>query len=282
MISVLLLATGCQEQQQQQTRPKAPIEGLKLSDIQPAHRPEQPDEMSIQVFTFEVPEKNSQYITEIFEDLSKHYVKFPNLDVFEKNGFQAGFGLHKSWPIFSNSIYRASAKTVLTNNLLFMNSSLSDVVTGSSYDGQSFYLERRRDDPELVKLRGGRLLWRVSARAMPDREGIGLVQIKALHKEEVLSAITKVPGYEQSGETLFNDISIKLNMAPGEFVVIGPAIEQGDRITLGDLYFKRQGDIATPISKDKDNTETIHTTVTVEKNVPLLRLYAFVCTGVSN
>ena len=286
----LLLLSGCQEKQQTTSeRPKAPIAGIKLSDIQPEFGIQQPTEMTIRVFTYEIPARNSMFIEELYDELSKHYLKFPDIRVFEENGFEAGFGIQKTWSVLANKLYMASAKSIITNDLLFIDTSSNDIAIDSTRQGQIFFLHKRSNQPELIKLPAGQLVWEINARALTERKGVGLVKIEAAHLKDVLPTIKKIPGYEQSGQTTFNDISIKLNMSPGEFVVIGPKIEDNDQIRLSNLYFEREGNFVSPITDDDqkliDNgmvpTEASQR-FKVEKNIPLLRLYIFACMDVKN
>lgn len=271
---------GCNEPKQAKQNTHAKT--VRLSDIQPAQKPDKPTEMAITVLTYEIPEKNKKFVEQIYEELSKQYIKFPDLNVFQDNGFIAGFGMPKNWPVIADLLFLAHSSSTETNNLIFIDSSSSDIVTGATYEGQTFYLSKRRQQHELVKLPAGQLVWRVSARALPNRQGIGLAQIKAVHKEDVLPALTKLPGYENVGETPFNDIAVKLNITPGEFVIIGPDLKDSDRITLSEFFFKRIGDIIAPVPPKQQQLEQTDMKYKLDKNVPLIRLYVFICTGIKN
>lgn len=293
-VSILILSAifiaGCGEPEQTSRRSQNLTEGIRLSDIQPEFGFEMPTEMTVQVMTYEIDADNGRYVKELFEELPKSYLKFSDLKIFESNGFEAGFGTERMWPILAGALHRSSAKSVMTNNLLFMDSSTSDVEVASTYRGQSFYLSERNISPQLVKLPAGQLRFRVRARALPERKSVGLVQIEAVHIEDVLPALKKIPGYEQSGETTFGDISMKLNMTAGEFVVIGPNIDDSDQVRLSDLYFRREGDVVVPIEGDEKPSELTGGIFTsennkkyrIKKNTPLLRLYVFACMDVKN
>ena len=282
LLFALLILTGCTESKKKQTDTSSSSSTLKLGDIQPLFKPAHPGEIIITAIVYEIPEKNKKYIDQIFKELSKQYLIFTDLDVFEMNGFRAGFGMQKDWPSITNNLYLASAQNIVSSNLIFIDSSSSDVPVGNSYDSQTFYLAKKADNYELIKLSEGQLAWKVSARALPKKQGMGLVQIKAIHEEEVLPALAKVPGYETVGETAFHDIAVKLNITPGEFVVIGPDMKESERITLSELFFQRTGDILTPIPLDEQNIENTNLKYKVEKKVKLLRLYVFACTGIKS
>jgi hypothetical protein len=284
ILTVFLLSflCGCQNNQNQPTELVAPGDIIKLSDIQPTHKIQTPTEMVIKMFTYELPAENIQYLDEIYDEISESHLRYPDLDLFKENGFEAGFATEPVWPIISDALYRASAQNVLTSNLLFLDSATNRIPAAETYNKQSFYLHKRRGEPELVKLPTGQLLFEVKARALPDGGGYGLVQIEAMHQKNILPTLTNIPGYENAGKTIFNQISFKLNMTVGEFVVLGPSLDESDRVTLADLFFKRTGDIFVPIETEIDSDKIMTPKYRIEKNIPLIRLYVFACVGIKN
>ena len=45
-------------------------------------------------------------------------------------------------------------------------------------------------------------------------------------------------------------MTIKLNMTPDDFIVIGPIEDDDSQVNLGDLFFQRYGDIIVPSSEE--------------------------------
>ena len=286
MLAVCIFAIGCQEAQQPEPpdRPRASIEGIKITDLVPPDTTDKPKEVSMQVYTYEIPSSSNDTITEIFSGLHTSYLRFASHKTFRENGFEAGFGQNELWPITGNALYRSSARKVSTNNLLFWDSLPNDAAVGRSFQDQAFYLYGRRGQKDIITLSDGQLLLRINAIALPKRKGVCLIQIKMLHKEVVLSAIKNIPGYENTGETNFNDLSIKLNMSPGDFVVLGPTLQESDQVKLGDLYFKRRGSVIVQKSKEELNntSDSNKATFKIKKDAPLTRLYIIACVGVEN
>jgi hypothetical protein len=176
----------------------------------------------------------------------------------------------------------AMARESKTDNLMFIDNSTNEMVAGRSYYGQKFYLHKRTGNIESITLKNGQFFWRVKARALAERKGVALVQIQILHKD--LSALTpnRLPG-KKTGEQIYYDMDIKLNMSPGDFVVIGPSDKDNPQITLSDLYFQRHGDIIVPRIEEPNakgsKGQLLHKIV---RNIPLTRVYVFSCRGVEN
>jgi hypothetical protein len=165
---------------------------------------------------------------------------------------------------------------------MFMDSSTNELVTGRSFNGQKFYLHKRTGSIESITLKEGQFFWRIKARALPERKGVALVQIQVLHKEIGASAIKRLPGLK-TGENIYHDMGIKLNMSPGDFVVIGPSNEENPQINLSDLYFQRHGDIIVPRTENTQAKDSKgQPFYKIERNIPLTRVYVFACMGVEN
>ena len=276
-----LLFTACQPDRQQQRRPGASIEGIKIGDLKPADSPKKPSQVRLTVFTYEMPTENASIVTDIYKTLPEIYIKFSSLKTYKTNGFNAGFGQNNIWKHVGDSLGMAMARSARTDNLIFLDSSTNEIVAGRAFQGQTFYLHKRSGQTEMVTLKDGQFLWRVKARALPERKGVALVQIQMLHKE--LAAIMKrLPG-QKTGETIYHDMDIKLNMSPGDFVVIGPASEENPQVKLGDLYFQRRGDLVIPKTRDRSDKDSQGQPLyKIEKNIPLTRVYVFACMGVES
>jgi len=273
-----LWLSSCQRRQ----RPAAPSKDIKITDLIPPENLQKPSQVNLTVFTYEMPAKNASIVTDVYKSLPKNFFKFASINAFKANGFEAGFGQDAIWKQLGDSLGLAMARKSKTDNLLFMDRSTNELVTGRSYHGQKFYLHKRSGSIEPITLKNGQFFWRVKARAMAERKGVALVQIQILQKEIGTLTSKKLPGFK-TGENIYYDMGIRLNMSPGDFVVIGPSAEENPQITLGDLYFQRHGDIIIPKIEDTDardnNGQPFYK---IEKNIPLTRVYVFACMGVEN
>lgn len=277
----ILLSAGCEPAQEK--KPTGPsLEGIKIGDLAPKDAPQMPSEIQLAVFAYEMPAENASILADIFKWLRSDFMNFSSRKAFLANGFETGFGYNHGWRQVGDALAKANARNVGTSNLLFMGSSTNEVVTGGSPAGQTFYLHKRSGQSEVVTLKDGQFLWRVRARALSEREGSAMVQIVPQQKESVSNAIKKMPGFEGAGENVYHDMAVKVYMTPGDFIIIGPASEETAQITLSDFYFRRKGNIIVPDIKEGKIPDDGQPSYKIEKNIPLIRIYAFVCARVKN
>ena len=110
-----------------------------------------------------------------------------------------------------------------------------------------------------------------------------MVQIVPQQKDYVSMSIKKIPGFERTGEHVYHDMSMKVYMAQGDFIIIGQACDELGQVTLSDLYFRRKGDIIVPdIKEGQEPVEQSKMLYRIEKNIPLTRVYVFACIRIKN
>ena len=268
---------------QPRKRPAAPTNRIKITDITPLENLQKPSQVNFTVFTYVMPAKNASIVTEVYGSLPKNFLKFSSVTAFRANGFDAGFGQGSAmWKQMGDALGMAMARESKKDNLLFINNSTNEIVAGRSLYGQKFYLHKRTGNIESITLKDGQFFWRVKARALPERKGVALVQIQVLQKELASLAAKKLPGVK-TAENVYYDMNIKLNMSPGDFVVIGPSGEENPQITLSDLYFQRRGDIIVPrLGEGEPRDSQGRPFYKIDRDIPLRRVYVFTCTGVEN
>jgi hypothetical protein len=244
-------------------RPKEkPIwEKVKASDIPPAKYdgksgPQRVQTGNFNIYVYEIPQKNFEKISELWEPLSKQGIYLLDYQAFSSNSFRADLGRATSFGHISKVLQDASSKIVNRYMLL--------IPLGESQEVEVVYLDRQQSifhisaDGSMTghSLGPGYLVMRFLAKEIASMMGVSNVQFSVVFRPPFTTLHT-LEIRPKKGEYLFPPTLFNVNMGAGDLFVLSPKKPNQDRSTLDGLFFG-QGD-----GRD------------------VFRLYLIICTGVT-
>jgi hypothetical protein len=280
--AVVILTGGCKEPR---TRPaQVPLEGIKLADLKPAEGMELPAAINFQIFIFEVPAEKIPSPKELFSGLIRKPLHFADYNAFEANGFLAGFGRNEMWDEIAGGLARAGARNAGTNRLMVFDDRGDDVIFTTLGAEQNVFYRTGEGKLAGASLGGGQLAWRIKAQPNPRLRGTSEVEIQPVFRRPVDNTIARLVGREEKDEIVFDFAGFELTMSSGDFVLLGPSEYKEGDITLSSLFFTSRGNFAFPAPRQDEKGEEIpgKPVYTLQKDVPLVRLYLIVCTRVGD
>lgn len=259
------------------------IDGIKLSDITAVNSTRLPPQIFFRMFVYETPAENFTSLNDIFENLSTEPLRFVNEDTFRANGFNAAFGYNKMWDPAASRLRQLNAKRIMTKDIFIFDDDGHDIpVTGSNNPQTMLYISKERIIT-IANLDSGQFIWRIKAKAIPQRRGTAGVTIMPVFKNNYQSKFAKLFEGVKPGETVFGSAGFGLNMSYEDFVLIGPSRYNTEQTTLCNSFFARIRDyVINEPSQYQPGSVTMTKPVTVKKNAPMIHLYMIVCVRVDN
>jgi len=273
---------GCAESQR--TATAASLEGIKLSDLEPASVRKLPQNIHFHTFVFEMPSDSSVLLKDIFEQLSKSDLHFTNGRAFKQNGFAAGFGIDRMWNKVAEILRRAQAKKAQTRVLILFEDTPGDITAAKVSGEQTVFYITANGDIRTTLLANGQLAWRINAEPIAGQRDTSNVKICPVFMPAIGHTIAQMAGGARDSEIIFDSTAFTLRMSSGDFVVLGPEQYNPDAAILSSAFFTLRGDIVLP-ADSHDKTEKIvlrHPNLKLYKDVPLIRIYLIVCMGTGN
>lgn len=271
------MIAGCEEIEP--GRKQAPIEGVKLSDLQPTDIEFEPPQINLDLVAFEMPAENLQTVTKIFDSITDSQIILAGKDRMKANGFKVALGYSEQWQLLVPLLHQARARKANTNKLLIIDSQGEDIYIKNIYTPYRLSYINASSYNLLQDLPPGRAIFRVKAAMLPERKRLASVKLQALYKSSVSDIFTKANDNNIANENILDFASMRMKMNEGDFILLAPEKHDEQPGSLENLFFSFTGDYpeATPNKTDNESGPSI----VVKHNVPLVRIYMLVCMKVT-
>ncbi len=274
-----VLIGGCREPEQNGT--EALLDGIKIGDLRPTTSRSLPPEVHFMIFTFEMPAENFSLIEDIYERIQIKPLRFVNQDAFVANGFSAGFGRREMWNKISGRLELAKARKAATNTLMIFDEEGNEIAVAMVGPERTVFYTDVDGSVKGVSLIDGRFALGIKARPIAGIRGLAEVKIEPMFRPNVDNTIRQLVGRQKDERVVFESMSLNLKMGNSDFVLLGPRRYEPGEMTLGNMFFVFRGDFILPEpSEEKKGEVTITRSVTLKKDIALIRLYLIVCTRV--
>jgi hypothetical protein len=238
------LLTGCNDSEE------LPIwEQVKIRDLAPIDNNTQPDSQRLKtinfnVYIFEIPADEISTMDKVWPMLYTQPLRFNNPDAFSENSFKVGFGQIPMWSRVANTLRSVNGVQAGTVSLLIPDGQSNDVaITALNPEQTVFYISNKGTTEGATFGRGG-LGLRIQAYKIPGSRGVCTVSVLPVFSPPRRSRIPLTSGRDKTGEFLFESAGFRLNISPGDFVLLGPEKYDSMQTTLGGLLFsKPQGSL---------------------------------------
>jgi len=254
ILSSLSICVGCQSVPAQ----KPVWEQVKLKELSAAKHSPQSDKargqpLQFNVYVFSVPRANFRDVKGIWAKLSTKQIRFNGGNLFNENGFLAGFGQAAAWPPVAEKLKNADSKNLKTINLIMLDNSTERILLLQSDSEQNIFFKAQDNQLNGVTLGPGEAMLRITAATIPDKRGVCNLTIEPTFNPSAKPSSPLV----DNEEIVFNSVSLTAQMSAGDFLLLGPANYASQGMTLSSIFFS---------SGDKSSAQ----------------LYLIICLGVNN
>jgi hypothetical protein len=234
-----LLLAGCNGNEE------VPIwEQVKITDLAPIDKNTQPDTrrlktINFKVYIFEIPADEISTMDKVWPMLYTQPLRFNNPDAFSESSFKVGFGQIPMWSTVANSLRSVDGIQAGTVSLLIPDRQSNDFAIAALGREQTVFYISNKGTMEGAKFGRGRLGLRIQAEKIPGSRGVCKVSVLPVFSSPKRSLIPLLSARGKKGEFLFEPAGFRLNISPGDFVLLGPEKYDSGQKTLSSLLFSK-------------------------------------------
>jgi len=234
----LLCLSGCPKPAEE-----TPIwETVKIGDLAPYEgtRPAAPQTLktvNLEVYVFEVPAVNINKLDKIRKTFYVRPLRLKSYPSFEADSFQVRFGQGERWKEMQDIVLAAGGQRA-ANVSLMLPDALPETIAVAGLDRpQSVFFTAPDGSRQAANIGPGVLGLRVQAETIAGAKGQCSVTAFPVFSPPTQRAVPQLNLRAKLREFPFTTAAFGLNMAPGDFVYLGPKEYSADQTALGGLFF---------------------------------------------
>jgi hypothetical protein len=250
--------------------------GVKLGDLAPPanDRPPPPQVLgtvNVEIHTMILPAENVERLDNLWQLLSPGTIRMNSYNAFSANSFRVKSGRAEIWDQIRGVLAEADGQQAATTSLVVPDNDTTDLLIANLPIGRAIGFVGNDLSRQSVNVGPGMLVLRLRAEAIPWGRGVRKIIAYPTYTLPVPGTIPALQAGARRQEFYFAPAAFALQMAPGDFVVLGPDEYTAEQRTLGGLFFNHlRGALFFNPSKR---------TAPVQK--PAVRVYILVCTGIN-
>jgi hypothetical protein len=221
----------------------APVwEQVKIGDLAPYEGtktavPQTLKIVNLDVYVFEVPAVNISKLDKIRKTFYVRPLRLKSYPSFEADSFQVRFGQGERRTEIQDIVLAAGGQRV-ANVSLMLPDALPETIAVAGLDRpQSVFFTAPDGSRQAANIGPGVLGLRVQAETIPGARGRCSVTAFPVFSPPTRRAVPQLNLRAKLREFPFTTAAFGLNMAPGDFVYLGPKQYLTDQTTLGGLFF---------------------------------------------
>ena len=238
----IVLLVGCGEGE----KGKQIWEGVKIGDLAPAASRGQGGvqllkTINFKIYILELPAENVGVLNAIWPMLYTRPVRFNDAYAFKANSFSIGVGQTTVWGKVVEQLDGAGAKVVKTVSLLLTAGEPDDLVIAALRKEKDIYYISGKGSWEGATIGPGIVGLRIKAEKLSGSRGVCEVDAQPVFSPAISQPGRLSMGREKSSDLFFTAVGFKLEMSPGDFILLGPQKYRRDETTLGGVFFSGAG-----------------------------------------
>ena len=234
-----LLPTGCNGGKDVPIWEQTKIRDLGPVDYNADGSSQQLKTINFSLYVFEIPADEVDSMDKVWPTLYTQPLRFNNPDAFLANSFLAGFGQIPMWNRAAKILRSAGGIEAGRFSLLIPNGQSNDVAISATGGEQKVYYTSDKGEIEGVTLRRGQIGLRIQADKIAGAREVCRIMVLPVFSPAGRSWIPLLSTGGKSGEYLFESAGFRLNISPGDFVMLGPEKYDGGQTTLSGLLFSK-------------------------------------------
>lgn len=257
-------------------------EGLKIGDLAPANRANKAGSQllktaSFTILFFEAPLDKSSALDVVWPGLYTEPIRFNDFSSFKANQFSAGFGQGQMWDKVAKLLYAAGAARAEKISLILPEGQVNDVRLARLLRQQKVFYGSSDASVKGAVAGPGQLALRVKAEQVPGLRGLCSFAVQPVFISPLAGSIPQSSRHAKAAEFEFSSVRFNLKMAPGDFLLLGPAEHTGQGVGLADYFFTRETPSRRPFlvrSSDDSDAWRLY-------SGPVVRICLFICTTIN-
>ncbi len=230
--------------------------------------------INFNVIVFELPAQNLDTLDSTWEMLYTRSLKFADYEAFKSDSFAVGLGRASEVATVIDTIEQAQGKRIRNAALLLLDNQSNDMPIARLFERQMLFYHARGGALEKQMLGPGTIVMRVKAEKIPGLKGLCSLSTIPVFTVGSSSAIPLLEQRRRESEFAFEASAFSLNMAVGDFFLLGPSKYFDEQITLSGLFFsKPQGSLFLMRSETDPSARK-------PQHLPAVRVFLFVCSDI--
>ncbi len=232
-----LFLTGCGKNKEEK-----PIwEQVKIGDIAPTDNSQSGNKslqtINLDVYVFEMPDENVSKLKKIWGMLYSKPLRFTDPEVFNANLFCVRFGQVQIWKQVRDMLVLLNAQKTITISVMLISGQTSDITVTGLNESQSVSYIFTDGSRQKATIGPGIVVLRLKAEKIHDMRGVCKLIANPVFTLPTSGTIPSLAARTRAREFHFNSVAFALNMAPSDFVILGPKEYTSDITTLSGLFF---------------------------------------------
>jgi hypothetical protein len=229
---------GCAEPQD-----NSPIwEKVKIGDLAPYGGDKRPrlqaiKTINLEVLAFEVPADNIGKLDKIRKTFYIRPLRLRDYGSFTNDSFLVRFGQSDRWREIQDLLLAAGGQRLVDVSLMLANDVPETVAVVGLDRPQSVFFTAIDGSKQAANVGPGVLGLRIRAQTIPGSRGQASVVGYPVFSPPTALSVPELNARAKLREFPFTTVAFGLNMAPGDFVYLGPKEYVSDQTTLGGLFF---------------------------------------------
>ena len=236
---IALLLTGCNGGKE------SPIwEQVKIRDLGTIDYNTQPDSqrlktLNFNVHIFEIPADEIGAMDKVWPTLYTQPLRFNNPESFVASSIRIGFGQVPMWNRVANTLRSVDGIQAGTFSLLIPDGQSNDVAIAAIAQEQTVFYTSDKGTKGGIKLGRGQIGLRVQAEKIAGAREVCRGSVLPVFSPPGRSWVPLLSAREKADEFLFESVGFRLNISPGDFVLLGPGKYDSGQTTLSGLLFSK-------------------------------------------
>ncbi len=251
-------------------------ENLKIKDLAPI-KPDGSPEMNklktinLDLNVVEIPTENFNKLNEIRRALQIRPLQFNNYLAFSDNSFSAYYGQYQTLGIVYDSLVMAGAQNVKEAAIILAEDQSQDFIITPLPQMQKVSFSGIDGSSEVARVGPGALVMHVTVKKTQSLDDAGTVTIYPMFTVMAANTISELSMREKSRDFSFTSAAMRLDMKPGDFIVLAPESLITDQNTLCGLFFSNPyGSMFMYPGQNK-----------MPERKPSVRIYILTCVGMN-
>jgi hypothetical protein len=249
---------------------------LKIKDLAPTNPDGTPEmnrlkTMNLDLQVLEIPTENFNKLNDIRRTLKIRPLQFYNYLAFSDNSFSAYYGQNQTLRTVYDLLGMAGAQNVTTSEIMLPDGESQDLTIVTLPQMQTVSFSGIEGSPEAARVGPGAIVMHVSVKKTQSLDDAGTVTIYPMFTVMSSNTISELSMREKLRDFSFTSAALRLDMKPGDFIVLAPESLITDQSTLCGLFFcNPYGSMFMNFGEKK-----------LPERKPSVRVYILTCVGMN-
>lgn len=249
---------------------------LKIKDLAPTNPDGSPKmnrlkTLNLDLNVVEIPMENFNKLNDVRRALKIRPIQFNNYLAFSDNSFSAYYGKNQMLSTVYDLLGMAGAQNLTGTAIMLPDGESQDILITPLPQMQIVSFSGIDGSPESARVGPGAIAMHVSVKKVQSLDEAGTVTMYPVFTVMASNTISELSLREKLRDFSFTSAALRLDMTPGDFIVLAPESLITDQTTLSGLFFcNLNGTMFMNIGQNK-----------LPERKPSVRIYILTCLGMN-